>query len=103
MSVLIEFAMFPTDKGTSVSKYVSQIIDHIRKAGFPYQLTAMGTLIETNTFQEAIQIINESYVILEPHSERIYSTVKFDIQKNKENRLEGKVDSIIQKIGEVSK
>ena len=103
MSVLIEFAMFPTDKGTSVSKYVSQIIDQIRKSGYEYQLTSMGTIIETSTFQEGLDIINDSYKILEPYSERIYSTVKFDIQKNKENRIKGKVNSIIEKIGDVNK
>ena len=47
MSVLIEFAMFPTDKGESVSQYVSQVIKMIRESGFPYQLTAMGTIFET--------------------------------------------------------
>jgi uncharacterized protein YqgV (UPF0045/DUF77 family) len=33
MSVLLEFAMFPTDKGTSVSAYVSKVIDMIRFSG----------------------------------------------------------------------
>ena len=30
MSVLLEFAMFPTDKGESVSNYVSRIIKMIK-------------------------------------------------------------------------
>jgi uncharacterized protein YqgV (UPF0045/DUF77 family) len=46
MSVLFEFAMFPTDKGESVSKYVSKIIDMIDKSGVDYKLTPMGTVIE---------------------------------------------------------
>ncbi len=103
MSVLLEYAMFPTDKGDSVSKYVSQIINMVRNSGFPYKLTAMGTIIETTTIEEATNIINKSYSILEPHSKRVYSSIKLDIQKNKENRLVSKIQSIENKIGEVNK
>ena len=103
MSVLTEFAMFPTDKGVSVSKYVSRIISMIRESGFSYQLTAMGTIVETNTMKEALEIINNAYNVLEPFSDRVYSTAKFDIQKNKDNRLSSKIKSIENKIGEVNK
>ncbi|PLX04559.1 MAG: hypothetical protein C0594_09030 [Marinilabiliales bacterium] len=102
MSVLLEFAMFPTDKGDSVSEYVSQIIDGIRNSGFPYKLTAMGTIVETDTMQEALSIVQQSHDILEPHSTRIYTSIKMDIQKNKNNRLESKIKSIEDKIGEVN-
>ncbi len=36
MSVLFEFAMFPTDKGESVSKYVSKVIKMIDKSDVNY-------------------------------------------------------------------
>ncbi len=102
MSVLMEFAMFPTDKGESVSAYVSQIIEMIRKSGYSHKLTAMGTIIETETIEQALSIIQQAYTILEPHSQRVYSTIKFDIRKNAHNRIEGKIQSIEQKIGKVN-
>ena len=76
MSVLLEFAMFPTDKGKSVSQFVSQVIKMIKESGVTYKLTAMGTIIETETLHEALDIINKAYKVLEPHSERIYSSIK---------------------------
>jgi len=103
MSVLLEFAMFPTDKGDSVSQYVSKIIEMIRKSGSPYKLTAMGTIIETETLEQALGLVNQSYKVLEPFSNRVYSSIKLDIQKNKANRLVTKVQSIETKIGEVDK
>lgn len=103
MSVLTEFAMFPTDKGISVSQYVSKIIEMVRESGHTYQLTAMGTIIETNTFEDALEIIGNAYKEIEPFSERVFSTVKFDIRKNKDKRLSGKIESIEMKIGEVKK
>ncbi len=103
MSVLTEFAMFPTDKGASLSEYVSKVIKMISESGHPYKLTAMGTIIETNTLTDALEVIKKAYEVLEPFSERVYSTVKFDIRKNVQNRLSGKVDSIENKIGKVNK
>jgi uncharacterized protein (TIGR00106 family) len=102
MSVLMEFAMFPTDKGESVSEYVSKVIEYIRDSGYQYKLTAMGTIVETETIEQALNIIKNAYTLLEPYSNRIYSTIKFDIRKNKSNRLEGKIKSIEEKIGKIN-
>lgn len=103
MSVLLNFSIFPTDKGTSVSKYVSQVIEMIRESGVPYKLNPMGTSIETETMEQALAIVQRSHDILEPHSERIYSAITIDSQKGKSGRIDTKTASIEAKIGEVSK
>jgi uncharacterized protein (TIGR00106 family) len=102
VSVLLEFSMFPTDKGESVSAYVSQAIDAIRASGLPYQLTPMGTIIEAPTLAEALSVIQAAYDALAPHSNRIYSSLKMDIRHGKDDRLKGKIASIRHHIGEVN-
>ena len=102
MSVLVEFAMFPTDKGESVSGYVSRIIKMFKESDINYQLTPMGTVFESGTMTDALDIINKAYECLEPDCGRIYSTVKFDIRKNQESRMKQKIESIKRKIGDVS-
>ncbi len=102
MSILMDFAMFPTDKGESVSQYVSKVIDMIRGSGLPYKLNPMGTVIETETMEQALEILQKAYDILQPVSNRIYAVAKFDIRKNKSGRLEGKIKSIEEKIGKVN-
>lgn len=103
MSILMEFSMFPTDKGTSVSQYVSEVIKMIKENDVRYQLTGMGTIIETDKMDEALKIVQKSYDVLKPHSDRIYSTVKFDIRHDADNRLKDKIKSVEDKIGEVEK
>jgi uncharacterized protein (TIGR00106 family) len=103
MSVLVEFAIFPTDKGDSVSSEVSKVIDLIRESGYNYQLTAMGTLIETDSMSEALEVVNRSHDILAENSKRIYCTMNIDSQKGKDNRLKTKVEAIEEKIGKVSR
>jgi len=102
MSVLVEFAMFPTDKGESVSEYVSRIIKMFKDSEINYQLTPMGTIFEIDSFSEATNILNEAYSLVEKDCNRIYSTVKFDIRKNKNNRMQQKINSIENKIGKVN-
>ena len=96
-SVLLEFSMFPTSadgrEGASVSKSVSKIIDAIDKSGVPYQLTPMGTVIEASSMREALDVIELAYEQLSD-LERVYSSLKFDIRKNCENRLKTKIESV---------
>lgn len=102
MSVLVSFAMFPTDKGDSVSPYVSRILKMFKESDVDYKLSAMGTVFETETMKEASEVINKAYDLLDD-CERIYSVVNIDAQKNKpKGRINGKIKSVEEKIGKVN-
>jgi uncharacterized protein (TIGR00106 family) len=103
MSVLMQFAIFPTDKGVSVSKEVSSIIEMLRVSGVAYKLGSMGTTVETDTFENALEILKKSYELLESNSDRVYASVNFDIRKGQANRMDKKIESIERKIGVVNK
>ncbi len=94
MSVLLEFSMFPTDLGESKSKYVSKVLDMIDKSGVKYQLTPMGTIIEVSSIKEALDIVQKSYDVLEPYSNRVYSSIKIDMRKGKTDRMDSKIASV---------
>jgi len=98
MSALIEFAIFPTDHGESKSEYVARVIKMIKDSGVTYQFTAMGTIIETETVQEGLEIVQKAYEILQIDCNRIYSTIKIDYRAGYKNRLEQKIKSVESKI-----
>jgi uncharacterized protein (TIGR00106 family) len=102
MSVLLEFAMFPTSdncrEGSSVSTQVAKIIDAIDKSRVSYQLTPMGTVVETETMREALDIIELAYEQVKD-CERVYSSLKFDIRHNSTNRLLSKIKSVENNLG----
>jgi uncharacterized protein (TIGR00106 family) len=104
MSVLLQLAMFPTDQSESKSEYVAQVIKVIRDCGYSYQLTPMATIIETDELSEALNVIQKCYDALDKIGcNRVYSAITFDIRTGQNNRLKGKIKSIEDKIGEVSK
>jgi uncharacterized protein (TIGR00106 family) len=98
----MQFAMFPTDKGASASPFVSRVIAMIRDSGFPYQLSAMGTIIETETLEEAQSVVSKAYSLLHSDCSRVYCTVTFDIRNGAVGRMQQKVASIEEKIGPVN-
>lgn len=103
-SFLLEFSMFPSDVGESKSAYVSQVVKVVKESGIPYQLTPMATIVECSTMRQAFDLVEACYSALDSMGcNRVYSVLKFDIRKNCSNRLETKIKSVEDKIGEVAK
>jgi uncharacterized protein (TIGR00106 family) len=91
--------MFPTDKGESVSAYVSRILTFIDDSGVPYRLTPMGTVVETETLDEALRILSEAYKRVEPDCNRVYVSAKLDIRKGRKSGLTQKIASVEKRAG----
>jgi uncharacterized protein (TIGR00106 family) len=97
--VLAEFSMFPTDKGESVSKYVSQVLKVVDESGMTYQLTPMGTILE-GEWNEVMAVITTCFEVLQMQSRRITTVLKIDYREGTESRMHSKIsklESILQK------
>ncbi len=97
MSVLIDFSIFPVDKGTSVSPYVARAVSIIQQSGLDHNLGPMGTSIEGD-WPEVMAVVNRCFEALQKDCDRIYFTIKADYRKEGENRLSGKVRSVEKKL-----
>ena len=97
MSVLIHFSMFPTDKGTSVSPYVARSLRIIRESGLPHKLGPMSTAVE-GEWEEVMGVVERCFTELKKDCSRIYMTIQMDYRAGAENRLEGKVKSVEEKL-----
>ena len=96
--VLLEFSMFPLNKGESVSKYVARSIDIIDRSGLAYQTHAMGTVIE-GEFDQALDVVRRCYEAMAADCNRIECSIKIDARKGASGRLQSKVASVEQKLG----
>ena len=99
MSALVEFSMFPTEKTQSKSAFVARVLDIVDKSGLEYQLTPMGTIIEGETVEEVLSVINKAYEELQIDCDRVYSSIKIDYRKGPAGRLNKKVGSVEAKLG----
>ncbi len=81
---------------SSVGKYVAKATQIIERSGLNYQITAMGTQIETEDLKKLYAVCGEvQESIFEMGVPRVYTVLKIDDRRDKENRtLEEKVKSI---------
>lgn len=95
MSVLVDLSIFPIDQGQHLSGFVAPVVQLVADSGHPYKLTAMGTLIETDTLREALALVDQAYDALAAAGcQRVYATLKLDIRDGSIGRLEQKTASI---------
>jgi len=99
MSALVEFSIFPTEQTQSKSVFVARVLDIVDRSGLAYQLTPMGTIIEGETVEEVMAVINAAYEELQKDCGRIYSSIKIDWRDGPVGRLNKKVGSVEAKLG----
>jgi len=97
MSVIINFSVFPLDKGESLSNHVARAIKIIEESKLPYELTAMGTSIE-GEWSEVMAVVDKCFQALAKDCNRVYLGLKADYRKGPAGRLESKVASVKQKL-----
>jgi uncharacterized protein (TIGR00106 family) len=91
--LLLEFSMYPTDKGASVSSYVARSLEIIDRSGLPYRLGPMGTTLE-GEYDEVMAVVRACYERMSEDCDRIACQLKLDWRRGGSGRLEGKVDSL---------
>lgn len=96
--ILIDFSMYPLDKGPGLSQYVVKSIKIIEESGLGYYPSPMSTAIE-GTWDECISVIEKCFETMTEVSDRVAVNIRMDYRKGRENALKSKLDSIENKLG----
>ena len=96
--VLLEFSMFPTDKGASVSDYVKRSLEIIDDSGLPYRLGPMGTCLE-GEWDEVMAVVGRCFARMRQDCDRIAVNLKVDYRRGTAGRLDSKVETVRRKTG----
>jgi uncharacterized protein (TIGR00106 family) len=96
--VLLEFSMAPLTQGESVSSYVARSLNVIDKSGLPYQLTAMGTIIE-GEWDEVLAVVTACFAEMRSDCTRVGTHIKIDYLAGPGGRLQSKVAAVENKLG----
>jgi len=93
MSLLINFSIFPLDKGESVSQYVTRAVKIIKDSGLPHKLGPMGTSIE-GEWDEVVAVVTRCFEELKKDCSRVYMAITVDYRKGGSSRITGKVEAV---------
>ncbi len=95
--VLLELSIVPMDAGESVSRQVAECVALIDQSGLPYELHAMGTIIE-GELPEVLALMRACLEHVAQQSNRVTCSAKLDYRPGHRGRLRSKVQSVRDKM-----
>jgi uncharacterized protein (TIGR00106 family) len=96
--MIAEFSIVPVGKGEELAKLVAGVVDIIDRSGLPYQLTAMGTLVE-GEWDDVLALIKECHFKMRRQGARVLTRISIDDREKAVNRLTGKVRDVEKALG----
>jgi len=97
--MMIEFSIVPLGKGSSVSPVIARVMKIVVESGVRYKANPMGTVIE-GEWGRLIDLMKKCHDEALKDADRVLTTIKIDDYKGKEDRLEKKLESVEQKLGQ---
>ena len=84
----------------SISSYVASCIDILNKEeAVTYELTAMGTIIQSDSLRNLLNIAEKLHnTVLACGAKRAVTTIKIDDRRDKPLTIKGKTDSVEKKV-----
>lgn len=99
MSTILDFSIFPLDKGESLSAYVARAIRIVRESGLPYVFSPMSTSIE-GEWDEVLAVVTRCKEELEKDCTRIHVAMRVDWRSGQTGRLTAKIQAVEDKLGQ---
>ena len=96
--MVIEFSVVPIGEGEELAGLVAGIVDLIDQSGLPYQLTAMGTIVE-GEWDDVFGLIRRCHARMRESAGRVLTSITVDDRNAAAGRLRGKVEDVERALG----
>jgi uncharacterized protein (TIGR00106 family) len=96
--VVVEFSIVPIGSGEELAEPVARILDLVDKSGLPYQLTAMGTIVE-GEWDEVLGLVRRCHETMRGEAARVLTRITIDDRAATADRIQGKVRDIETVLG----
>ena len=96
--MIIEFSVVSIGRGEELAGPVARILDIVDKSGLPYQLTAMGTLVEGD-WDEVLGLVRRCHEAMREEAGRVLTHIAIDDRPLARGRIAGKVRDVEEILG----
>ena len=101
--MIVEFSVIPIGGGVSVSQFLVPALKELRRRGIRYEVTAMSTIFEAESIEEALEAIGAAHEsVFKTGIKRVITSIRIDDRRDKRVSMKNKVESLISKIKEQS-
>jgi len=96
MAVVADIAIMPVGESISLSKYVKQAIEELRKAGLKIDVGAMSTSVEAHSTEEVFDAFEKAKeALFEMGVVRVYATIRIDERRDKKITIRSKKSAVL--------
>ncbi len=100
MKVMVDMCVVPLGVGVSVSAYVAACQRVIQAAGLAHQMHPYGTVIE-GEWDAVFAVVKACHeTVHDMGAPRITTTLKVGTRTDREQSMEDKMNSVLEKLGE---
>jgi uncharacterized protein (TIGR00106 family) len=93
--IIAELAIFPTSEGSSVSRYVKEVIRTIEASGLTTETGGMSTVIEAPDLRTLFRVIEDAQqALLKMGAKRIHIDLRVDHRLDKEATIASKKQAV---------
>ena len=96
--MVVEFSIVPVGRGEELAGAVARVLDIVDKSGLPYQLTAMGTLVEGD-WDEVLGLVRRCHEAMRGETGRVLTHIAIDDRPRALGRITGKVRDVEAVLG----
>jgi uncharacterized protein (TIGR00106 family) len=96
--VIVEFSVVPIGSGEKLAGPVARVLDLVDKSGLPYQLTAMGTIVEGD-WDEVLALVRRCHDSMRGEAARVVTHITIDDRAEAAGRIKGKVRDVEAVLG----
>jgi len=96
--MIVEFSIVPIGRGEELAGAVARILDIVDKSGLPYQLTAMGTLVEGD-WDGVLGLVRRCHEAMRGETGRVLTHIAIDDRPGRSGRISGKVRDVEETLG----
>jgi uncharacterized protein (TIGR00106 family) len=97
-NIICELVCVTYDIGPSLSPFVAEVVKVIRQDNkVQHILTPMGSILE-GSWDDVMALIDRIFKQFAADFERLGITIKIDYRRGKQNRINGKIESVEEKL-----
>ncbi len=96
--MVAEFSIVPIGEGEELAGLVAGLVDLIDRSGLPYQLTAMGTIVEGD-WEDVLDLIKRCHDKMKASADRILTSITIDDRAAARGRIQGKIADVERILG----
>jgi uncharacterized protein (TIGR00106 family) len=99
--LIVEIAVYPLGTGsTSFSREVASVVRALEEGGFEPEVGPMGTVVEAEDLEEALEAIRVAHEEAVKHADRVVLMVRIDDRRDREVTARGKVEAVKRRLQE---